>query len=258
LIEINWKGKIGYGDIVSPLCYSYVIAQKNNSDVTLNIYWKHKVGEYYKPEDNETLDERFRYLYSIIQPIKQNVIINEYFGKFLTYNHSNYDPDLPYHNYWYSHIKNNPTDYVVMNTTEKNQQALIDFDKRKIWKDPIGVEEFKKLEEHISKKYKVVHVDYSTPIEDVINLYKNCYCAVGYHGSTMWLARYLKCPMIIFSNKIKLTQFSFPWAIVKNNTKNFDIDKYQNRSIKLLEDIDSIHAIYIETPNLYRLRQQRT
>ena len=51
MITINWKGKIGYGDIISPLCYAHNIAQKNCDDVTLHMHWMHKRGEKFKPED---------------------------------------------------------------------------------------------------------------------------------------------------------------------------------------------------------------
>ena len=37
-VEIDWKGKIGYGDIVSPICYAHNVAQKNTCDVDLNFY----------------------------------------------------------------------------------------------------------------------------------------------------------------------------------------------------------------------------
>ena len=38
-VEIDWKGKIGYGDIVSPICYAHNVAQKNTCDVDLNFYF---------------------------------------------------------------------------------------------------------------------------------------------------------------------------------------------------------------------------
>ena len=58
MITIEWKGKIGYGDIVSPLCYAHNIAQKNCQDVTLYVHWMHKRGEKFKEEDTQTIDER--------------------------------------------------------------------------------------------------------------------------------------------------------------------------------------------------------
>ena len=51
MITIEWKGKIGYGDIISPLCYAHNISQMNCQDVTLHVHWMHKRGEKYKEED---------------------------------------------------------------------------------------------------------------------------------------------------------------------------------------------------------------
>jgi hypothetical protein len=69
MITIEWKGKIGYGDIISPLCYAHNVARKNCDDVTLHMHWKHKRGEKYKPEDLDTLDSRMKALWAICNPI---------------------------------------------------------------------------------------------------------------------------------------------------------------------------------------------
>ena len=45
LVKIDWKGKIGYGDIISPICYAHSMAQKNCCDVELIFHWPHKKGK---------------------------------------------------------------------------------------------------------------------------------------------------------------------------------------------------------------------
>ena len=64
LLRIEWKGRIGYGDIISPICYAHVMAQKNHCDVELLFHWSEKKGQKYKPEDAESLDYRAEYLAS--------------------------------------------------------------------------------------------------------------------------------------------------------------------------------------------------
>ena len=69
-IEINWKGKIGYGDIISPLCYSHVLAVKNGIEVQLNMYWETSKGHLFKEKDSESLDYRQRFLFDLIEPVQ--------------------------------------------------------------------------------------------------------------------------------------------------------------------------------------------
>jgi carbamoyltransferase len=43
---IEWKGKIGYGDIVSPLCYAHNQSEIIGKLVNLQFYWPHETVEY--------------------------------------------------------------------------------------------------------------------------------------------------------------------------------------------------------------------
>ena len=56
-LVIDWKGKIGYGDVISPICYAMNMAEKNQVDVVLNFHWKEKKPTKYKPEDKETIQD---------------------------------------------------------------------------------------------------------------------------------------------------------------------------------------------------------
>ena len=253
-IEINWKGKIGYGDIISPLCYSHVLAVKNSIEVQLNMYWETSKGHLFKEKDSESLDYRQRFLFDLIEPVQPKVTLNQYFNEKLDYNHDNYDPTSPHHNFWYSKIKNTPGDYIVLNTTENNLQQFKDYSKHKQWKDPLGIEGFHKLKDILSVDYKIIEVDYSTPITTVVDLYKNCYCAIGYHGSTMWVARYLRTPLIVFSSDHKISKYAFPWAKILNNVDNFDLELFRNESIHNLGLFEYEHIEYLKKPNLHRLR----
>ncbi len=92
MITIEWKGKIGYGDIISPLCYAHNISQMNCQDDTLHVHWMHNRGEKYKEEDPETLDERFKYLWSICKPINYlKVHLTQSYSTKIKWNHTNYD-----------------------------------------------------------------------------------------------------------------------------------------------------------------------
>ena len=56
-LVINWKGKIGYGDIISPISYAYNIAEKNSTDVILRFHWKDPEPKKFKETDTETIQQ---------------------------------------------------------------------------------------------------------------------------------------------------------------------------------------------------------
>jgi len=108
----------------------------------------------------------------------------------------------------------------------------------------------------------VYHVNYTNPVREVIDLYRKAFMAVGYHGSTLWAARYIGVPIIAFSQK-KITKQAFPWALVKSKYDDADflnIDPYEIRKkAKLrIRQLEQQHEFYINTPNLHRLRGERT
>lgn len=253
-IRVNWKGKIGYGDIISPICYAHVLAIKNKVNVDLNMYWETPKGQLFKPTDPESIDYRQRYLFKLIEPISYNVKLRQHFNQKLDYNHSNYDSFSGHHNHWYSKHRNTPGDYIILNTTENNLQQFQQYDPNKQWKDPLGVDGFKKLKDMLSGKYKIVEVDYRTPVAEAFNLYNNCYCAVGYHGSTIWLGRYVRAPLIVFSSDYKITKYVFPWASILNNIDAFDLEVLKDKSHKKLESFENDHFKYLTESNLHRLR----
>jgi len=109
---------------------------------------------------------------------------------------------------------------------------------------------------------EVKYADYGTPIHELIDMYSKCVLAIGYHGSTMWVARYLGCPMLIYSKK-KITSKSFQWAIVKDKLEMRELlnkNPYQlrERSLNRLGELNVQFEQYLNIPNLHRLRGKRT
>lgn len=259
MIDIEWKGKIGYGDIISPLCYAHVVAQKNCDDVKLTIHWTHSRGEKYKDSDPETLEDRFKTLWRHCAPISyQSVHFEQSFNFKEKWNHTNYVDDGPFHNFWYSKTRNqdNNLNYVVLTTTDKNQQTLEEYGgEGKTWKDPVGVEGFKNLERIITENWgmKVYKTDYTTPIDEAIDMYRKAFLAIGYHGSTMWLAKYLRVPMVVFSTS-KLTKRAFPFCLHKNELKLEEfknLDPYALRKMgkQRIIELENQLQLYLSTPS---------
>jgi hypothetical protein len=265
MITIEWKGKIGYGDIISPLCYAHNVARKNCDDVTL--HWKHKRGEKYKPEDLDTLDSRMKALWAICNPIPYHEVhLKQSFDTNITWNHTNYDDQSEFHNLWWSRVKNLDVGkpYVVMNTTAGHREQFTDYDPDKQWKDPVGLDKWLQIENIIKNEWglDVVHCDYTDPIGDAIDKYKKAFLAVGYHGSTMWIAKYLRTPMLVFSTK-KISKSAFPWALVKTSYEHGDIrainpHALRSKGIARIRELENQLEIYLNTPNIHRLRGKRT
>ena len=156
VVKIDWKGKIGYGDIVSPICYAHSMAQKNCCDVELIFHWPHKKGMKYKPEDPESLDQRAKHLAKIASPINYHQVkINHKYESKLDFNHINYDDSDMFHNFWHARIRNmtNSKPYIAMNTTATHKQTLEEYGgKSKTWKDPAGLVKWQQLEQEINSK----------------------------------------------------------------------------------------------------------
>ena len=103
-IVINWKGKIGYGDIISPISYAYNIAEKNSTDVILRFHWKDSEPQKYKEKDSETIQQWINITNNNTQkPAFWDVRIEHVYDSELGYNHDNYDSkDMQLHNMRFS------------------------------------------------------------------------------------------------------------------------------------------------------------
>lgn len=268
LLKIDWKGKIGYGDVISPICYAYTMAQKNCCDVQLSFHWPHNKTFKFKEEDPETLPQRTLFLHQIVKPILfHKVNIEHIYSSVIKYNHTNYDDKSPFHNHWFSRHRNFTSDkpFIALNTTRNHAQTLEDYGgDSKTWKDPVGEVKWAQAEKIIQDDWglDVKHVDYSTPIHEAVDIYKKCLLAVGYHGSTIWIAKYLRAPMLIYSSKVQ-TSRSFPWATVQKKMEvtefaNLNPWQLRDRSLKRLAELDVQYEQYLNVPNLHSLRGRKT
>lgn len=225
MINIEWKGKIGYGDIVSPICYAHNVSYKLKTPVTLNFRWATDNITKIEPRDPETLWRRCNYIMSLCETKGTTVSMYHKFNDPITFNHSNYDWDVvgsdKFHNYWYPiksarHERREKT--IVVNTTTFNSMPLLNYGKA--WKDP-AVDDWRAIVEMISQKYKVVEVNYQTPIGELVNLLSRCVGFVGYHGTAAWVAKFTHTPSVIFSQGKSLTSNAFPYAFIESDPMKF-------------------------------------
>ena len=235
-VIVNWQGKIGYGDIISPICYVHNEADRQGQDVQLNFYFGHTLGTKFKVDDAETINDRVDY---IVENTTGLATVHQYYNQTLGYMHSNYNSNnLSLHNLRFANQSwtgNNNHIAVVSSITNKKQ--FTEYAPGKAWKDPLSnswQQYVRKLQEHNT----VVLIDYTTPIEEAVNIINTSKLVVGYHGSLMWLARWLSAPMLIISSKPEFSQKSFPWCIHSKRELYFDPDELQDLSLRKLYKVN--------------------
>ena len=273
-LVINWKGKIGYGDIISPISYAANIADKNRTDVVLRFHWKQSKPEKYKPEDSETIQQWIEQIYNYIQkPRFYDLTIEHVYDSALTYNHDNYDAsNMECHNmrfgnwgYDYETVVHDNFKNVTMVTSLKHKQLLHEYDPGKAWKDPLGQTPsgfaWPKVGALIKKRgWNLRYVHYQDSLQRVIKTMNMSSGVIGYHGAHMWVARMLGLPMVVFSEK-PLSEKAFPWAIRFKYYSDFhpeNLEEYFQMSIDKREEAIRDYKYYLTTTNIHRLRQQRS
>ena len=221
MLDIQWKGKIGYGDIVSPICYAHNISYKLKIPVNLTFRWDHGYGRKVHPSDPEQLWLRAQHIFH--KCLKKNTRVNleNKFHDPLDCNHTGYVwedvADDKFHNFWVStYIKKARQGTIVVNSTEGNLVSLAEYGKS--WKDPVA-ENWKNVVAELRKKYKIILVDYRTPTHYLCEVLNECEGFIGYHGTAAWVAKFLEIPSVIYSSGGTITKNSFHSAIVINRYK---------------------------------------
>jgi hypothetical protein len=273
-LVINWKGKIGYGDIISPISYAMNMAEKNSTDVILRFHWPQKEPIKYKETDTETIQQWIDCTFNLLtKPVFYGLRIEHVYDSKLKYNHDNYDAkDMELHNLRFTthgigDYDNARVDWnkIVMVTSMKHKQLLHEYDKNKAWKDPLAQTPsgyaWPRVGELIKKRgWDIKHVHYETPMQKVIKEMLTSRCVIGYHGAHMWIARMLGLPMIIFS-KGNITKKAFPWAIVWEYWSDFHpelIEEYIQKSVANRNEVIDEYKYWLSTPNVHRLGQERS
>lgn len=216
MLDIQWKGKIGYGDIVSPICYAHNVSFKLNIPVSLTFRWDWGHGRKIHPSDPEQLWVRANYIFNKAYKKNTQVTLTHKFKNPLDCNHIGYVwnevSDDKFHNFWPSIIKRNVTrNLIVINSTEGNIVSLKKYGKS--WKDPVA-EKWSELIETLRRNYEIVIVDYRTTIQDLCNVLSQAEAFIGYHGTAAWIAKFLETPSIIYSNGGTLSKNAFHSAII--------------------------------------------
>ncbi len=220
-MNIEWKAKIGYGDFVSPISYAYMQSFRKKKFVTLWFHYKNKANWKYNNKTPWSIFSLANYIHNA--SIEANVECYHSFDDDYNVDHINYFNGSSAHNFWLSEYHNRyERNIIVINTTLDNEIPMSVYAKDKQWKDELNNKwpEFIKTIKEKNPNETIVEVSYRSPIREVHDLYARCKLAIGYHGSTMWMGKFLYCPMFIFSKHIATTKY-FPWAYTSDDMKEF-------------------------------------
>lgn len=232
-VTVNWRGKIGYGDIISPICYAHNQAERLKERVALNFHFEHEKGTKFKSSDSETINQRVDYIAEHTGGSHYRVDVKQFYNSKIDYNHTNYtDSPLSYHNLRFSrNTWHGNSKHIAIVSTINNKKQFSQYATGKQWKDPLSDKWNNHIQE-LSKQYTVELIHYETPIQEACDIINSSRLVIGYHGSAMWLARWLAAPMVIYSKR-DITKKVFPWCI--HNPINIEVEKNLYESIKRLD-----------------------
>ena len=246
MLTVNWKGKVGYGDIVSPICYAHNVSSQLDTKVKLVFHWPHDSSFKQYDDDPETLMERASFIYE--RCVKANVVVEHRYNSLLpkNFHHDNYEYVDGLHNYWYSTERNiGYTEEVVVCGTHLNHVTMEQYGKT--WKDPLGEQQWAAFTERLKNNFDVQEVSYRTPIDQLFRIIRRAKVFIGYHGSAAWAARFVQIPMVVFTNRAGLTGSSFNHAALKTNVEDDfegNLDRYIRHSKQKLEQTHNQFANY--------------
>jgi hypothetical protein len=260
--QINWKGGIGYGDIISPMGYAFNYAMRHSCPVDLTFHYEHSADHKHKPEDTETIGDWTNFIYENMDSsdLSHPVVVRNRYNYEWDFEpetdrfpHTGYDDTpLSYHNLRFSRKyewAENPNSLVIV-PSFRNKYL---HEGGKKFKDP-NPNIWYEAVNYYSKIFPEVHiVDYNTPIQEAVNTICNSAGVLSYHGSAAWLARWLQAPLVMISDKPSWTGNLFPWALVQTaatfQLSNSIIDDFAE-SIDRIEIIKAQREAYLD---LHRL-----
>ena len=115
MINLEWQGGIGYGDIVGPISYAYNLSYQLKEKVNLNLHWKTPIEYVYSDNTPEPLYEQAEFINDMCEKSGTDVSLGFIFNSGYLKRFNNYYEtaiyDDPKHNEWIvsKEFKHTPT-----------------------------------------------------------------------------------------------------------------------------------------------------
>ena len=201
---ILWPGKIGWGDVISPICIAARL------DEPLTFVWGRRGTPWARAAADFIAKNHEK-------PVEVHHVEGELVGQ---HSKATWDDSDPMHNVgfaragmrWRQQERDDP-DWIrfALTTPESNLEELPEHKQWKLGNVAWGSAARRLMEDGPGG---VRRVDYRTPTEDAAYIIRHADVHVGYHGNASWLARWLGIPQIVVSSRKSQTQRSFPHAVV--------------------------------------------
>lgn len=235
MINLEWQGGIGYGDIVGPISYAYNLSYQLKEKVNLNLHWKTPIEYLYSDNTPEPLYKQAEFINDMCEKSGTDVSLNFVFDSNYTERFNNYYQEAyyedPKHNEWIvsNQFKHNPVkNKVVVNSTLENIESFKTYsDQRKKWKDEQKEDWVPLIQNLKNSGYEVVEVGYRTPIKECVEHIRTAEVFLGYHGATLWLARLIGIPSLAASNMLMREVFMRTHYCGRINPEGVSTDSFQ-------------------------------
>ena len=248
MINLEWYAAIGYGDILLPISYAHNISQTFQEEVNIRFLYREGVDYRYNENSKEFLWEQADYLNSICDKSDiAGVALSHKFHDTSKIRWSGYDESLiktsEYHNHWYvNQIKTEKKLKIVVGSTVNNKVPFTDYNGgKKLWKSSQDWDMLENSFNSISDKYQIVHIDYTTPLNEAIEELKDASLFIGYHGGMAWLAKFCATPSILLVHQNNLSYKVFPNAMISRSISMNGIDHIE----LLISECNSISERYM-------------
>lgn len=251
-VVIEWQGKMGYGDICSPCAWVNNLAEKTGKKVILEWVVPTPEGERVCPEyehpDSEDSILRLQKIFDMMKTEKVELKIR--YNEVLPYKHTDL-PKPPYqYIYLYRYFKPEYKwvgggGYVVFNTTENNFKQWEEYGnpKAKTWKSPDS------WKDTYSQFDNVKFVDYTTPIDELVEIIKYADLYIGYSGGTVSMALAMGAPSYVIANEFRRSRMCCPHAVIsdKLDFDPKDIITIQKKSLDRMPVLEAEAREYINS-----------
>lgn len=235
--KLIFKGTPGVGDFMYPLNVAYFKSYILQKEIELEMHWFHSKDFEFYFEDPENIIEKFEYIHNLYEKANTEVKITHVFNsdrsdlyvdRFHGFERKIMDATkIPFrYNDWLfrKDIMEAPTysDKIVIWRPSFNAQPPRSF------KQPLTHEQWEEIIDMIKNVhgYRVIQIDYRTPIREVIYHIKTCEATVSYEGMWHYVAKNCRKPMIVLSDD-PITKTHTPDALIYNprHKKGFDASK---------------------------------
>lgn len=228
---VNWKGTPGVGDFMHGLNVAHWKSFICQKPVLLKMHWYHSRNYLYHFEDPETIIERFEYINKFYEKTGTEVNIQHMFNSESSWLYANRYNGYTRKNsklkdlngeFWCKfkfndwRMRDDLLNYPIIEDKIVLWRGTTNAQIPRSFKVPFTHDQWNTVINMIELNgYRVVEIDYRTPISEVLYHIKTSRAVVCYEGMWHYIAKNLQKPIIVLSSD-KITNYHTPEALIYN------------------------------------------